>query len=193
MKVHNVHECSLKADAQQIAQLIDSLASAHDRLWPVQCWPRMRFDRPLGVGARGGHGPIGYVVEAYRPGRSLAFRFTHPKGFHGVHRFEVVERHSQRFVLRHAIEMEVKGAALLSWPLVIRPLHDALLEDALATARASLGMAPRMRPWSPWVRIVRWIMSGGKAQKQGLPNPKVVEKELQDATPANANAPNQLK
>lgn len=129
----------------------------------------MRFDRPLGVGARGGHGPIGYVVEAYWPGRSLAFRFTRPKGFHGGHRFEALPGHQGCFLLRHTIEMEVKGRALLSWALVIRPLHDALLEDALATARASVGMAPRMRPWSPWVRILRWVMSGGKAHQQSVP------------------------
>jgi hypothetical protein len=96
-------------------------------------------------------------------------------------------------MLRHAIEMEVKGAALLSWALVIRPLHDALLEDALATARASLGMAPRMRPWSPWVRILRRVMSGGKPQQQEIPTPEVIEKSLQDVTPANAKAPNQWK
>jgi hypothetical protein len=170
MKVLNTHERELNADYEQVSKLIDSLSSEDDLLWPGQCWPRMKFDHPIGVGAKGGHGPIGYVVEAYNPGQSISFCFTKPKGFNGFHKFDVVKRSKKPLLLRHTIEMELKGTALLTWPLVIRPLHDALLEDALSTAQVSLGMAPRMRPWSLWVKIIRWIMSGGKAQAQILPN-----------------------
>ena len=170
MNVINIHEREFEADYERAAKLIDSLSSQDDLLWPKQCWPRMKFERPLSVGARGGHGPIGYLVEAYKPGQSIKFRFTRPKGFKGFHEFNVVKRTQRSFLLRHTIEMEVEGTALLTWPLVIRPLHDALLEDALSTAEASLGIAPHMIPWSPWVKIIRWIMSGGKAQKQITPN-----------------------
>jgi hypothetical protein len=170
MKVLNIHEREFEADYEQVAKLIDSLSSENALLWPNQCWPRMKFDRPLSIGAKGGHGPIGYFVEEYKPGQAIKFRFTSPKGFKGFHKFDVVKSSHQSFLLRHTIEMELKGSALLTWPLVIRPLHDALLEDALSTAQASLGMAPQMRPWSPWVKIVRWIMSGGKAQTQIMPN-----------------------
>jgi hypothetical protein len=170
MKVINIHERELKADYEQVAKLIDFLSSEDDLLWPNQCWPRMKFDRPISVGAKGGHGPIGYVVEAYKPGQSIKFCFTRPKGFNGFHKFDVVKNTHQSVILRHTIEMELKGSALLTWPLLIRPLHDALLEDALSTAQASLGMTPRMRLWSPWVKIIRWIMSGGKAQTQIMPN-----------------------
>ena len=38
-------------------RLLDGLSAADDRLWPKDRWPAMRFDRPLKVGARGGHGP----------------------------------------------------------------------------------------------------------------------------------------
>jgi hypothetical protein len=169
MKVRNIHELDLKADYEQVAKLIDSLSSEDDLLWPNQCWPRMRLDRPLSVGAMGGHGPIGYVVEAYEPGKSVKFCFTNPKGFNGYHKFDVIKSTHQAVLLRHTIKMELKGSALLTWLLLIRPMHDALLEDALSTAQASLGVAPRMRPWSTWVRIVRWIMSGGKAQTQTMP------------------------
>lgn len=47
----------------------------------------MRLDRPLDVGASGGHGPVRYVVDAHEPGRSVRFRFTDPSGFHGHHAF----------------------------------------------------------------------------------------------------------
>jgi hypothetical protein len=73
-------------------------------------------------------------------------------------------------LLRHTIDMKVGGPALLSWPLVIRPLHDALREDALALAQASLGLAPVVRPWSPWVKFLRWAMSGGRARRQKAPD-----------------------
>ena len=66
--------------------------------------------------------------------------------------------------------MTLNGPAFLTWPLIIRPLHDALLEDALATAEASLGMIPKMQTWSPWVKLLRWVMSGGKARSQITPN-----------------------
>jgi hypothetical protein len=170
MKVLNIHEREFKADYKQVAKLIDSLSSEDDILWPNQCWPSMKFDRPLSVGAKGGHGPISYFVMSYKPGQFIKFCFTNPKGFNGFHKFDVIKSAHNSVLLRHTIEMKLNGSALFIWPLVIRPLHDALIEDALSTAQASLGMAPQMRPWSPWVKLIRWIMSGGKAQTQIEPN-----------------------
>lgn len=170
MKVLNIHERELEANRERVGALIDSLSSEDDRLWPNHSWPRMKFDRPLSIGADGGHGPIGYFVEEYKPGRSIKFRFTSPKGFNGFHRYEVVGSTQQSVLLRHTIEMTLHGSAFLTWPLIIRPLHDALLEDALATSQASLGMIPKMQAWSLWVKLIRWVMSGGKAQSQITPN-----------------------
>ncbi len=171
MKVLNIHEREFKADHEQVGALIDSLASEDEHLWPNHSWPRIQFDRPLSIGADGGHGLIGYFVEEYKPGQSIKFRFTKPKGFKGFHGFEVVDDTEQSVVLRHTIEMTLNGSAFLTWPLIIRPLHDALLEDALATAEASLGMIPKMQTWSPWVKLLRWVMSGGKTRSQITPNP----------------------
>ncbi len=94
--VTNIHARLLDAPAGEIGTLIDGLGSADDRLWPHDRWPPMHFDRPLSVGAIGGHGPIRYVVESYRPGHSVQFRFTRPKGFLGYHRFEVEPKGSGR-------------------------------------------------------------------------------------------------
>jgi hypothetical protein len=65
MKVVNIHEREFQSTPDRIGALIDSLASPQDALWPKRSWPRMEFDRALNVGARGGHGPIRYFVEAY--------------------------------------------------------------------------------------------------------------------------------
>ncbi len=166
MKVLNVHERELRATAEQIEALIDSLASGEDALWPKDRWSRMEFDRPLQVGARGGHGPIRYFIEKYVPGESIKFRFTGPKGFDGFHGFDRVRTTANTAVLRHTLKMTTHGPAILSWPVIYRPMHDALIEDSFAAAEASLGQAPRIQPWSPWVRFLRRVMSRGKARAQ---------------------------
>ena len=170
MKVLNIHEREYPAAAERVGRILDSLASPDDALWPKHSWPPMQFDRPLGVGATGGHGPIGYTVEQYTPGQSITCRFTKPEGYDGIHRFEVIASSGDTTKLRHTIEMTTHSRAVLSWLLVVRPLHDALLEDALATAEASLGLPPRMKKWSMRVRFFRWLMSGGKTRPQLTPN-----------------------
>lgn len=155
MQVRNVHERKFDLSLARVGSLIDSLASSDDRLWPNDKWPPIRFDRPLGVGARGGHGPIRYSIEEYRPGRLISFRFHGPRGFDGTHRFEAAERYGVT-VLRHVLEMHPRGLARLSWPLLFRPLHDALLEDSLDTATVSLGNPlPSPARWSVFVRLLR--------------------------------------
>ena len=158
MRVLNIHERAFDASAEKVGQLIDSLSSANDLLWPIDRWPAMQFDRPLGVGALGGHGPIRYAVESYVPGRSVRFRFVEPKGFVGVHRFEIEPTADGKTTLRHVIEMQAAGLSWLAWAIAIRPLHDALLEDALDRAEIFLGKQLPKREWSTWVKFVRWAM-----------------------------------
>ena len=169
MKVLNIHERELQASAEQVGTLIDSLASEADALWPSHLWHRIKFDRPLAVGAVGGHGPIRYVVEEYVPGHSSRFRFTGPKGFNGFHCFEIATVSGSSVILKHTLQMTTHGPAILLWPIVFRPMHDALAEDALAKAQASLGLPPRIEAWSPWVKFLRWVMSGGKSKPQVTP------------------------
>ncbi len=162
MSVVNVHERVVQAPIDGVGRLIDSLASRSDRLWPSEQWPPMRLDRPLQVGAEGGHGPIGYAVERCEPGRRVRFRFTRPRGFSGWHGFEVEAVSSEATRLRHVLEMECHGWARLSWPLVFRPLHDALIEDALSKADAALTGRTAPQRWSLWVRVLRGILGRGR-------------------------------
>ena len=156
MRVHNAHQRSIAAPATRVGGLLDTLASTSDRLWPHEQWPPMKLDRPLGVGASGGHGPIRYTVEAYEPGQRVIFRFTGPAGFDGTHRYEV-EPQGDGALLRHVIEMRTHGTALLTWPLLYRPMHDALMEDSLSKTEAALAAEPTTAPgWSWYVRALRW-------------------------------------
>ena len=113
MKVKNVHERVLAAPVDEVGALLDSLSSSSDRVWPER-WPTMRFDRPLQVGAVGGHGPIRYEVEGYAAGRVVRFRFTRPSGFDGSHRYEATGLPQGQTRLRHVLEMDVGGVALIS-------------------------------------------------------------------------------
>lgn len=159
MHVLNIHERTIAAPIDRVGGLIDTPASPGDRLWPHELWPAMRFDRPLAVGARGGHGPIRYDVAAYEPGRSVRFRFTGPKGFNGFHELVAEPRGPGSTCLRHTLQMRTTGLARLSWPLLYRPLHDALVEDALDKGERSLGCQPAGARWSARVRLLRWIVS----------------------------------
>jgi hypothetical protein len=158
MAVLNVHERTLACSHEAIGALIDGLAGEQDGLWPRRAWPPMRFDRPLGVGASGGHGPIRYTVTSYVPGCWIRFGFTGPRGFRGFHEFAVSQA-GDRAVLRHTLAMRLRGPARLSWPLVFRPLHDALAEDSLDCAeQAVTGQAGEPARWSPYVRLLRRLL-----------------------------------
>ena len=155
MRVHNMHERRFQVSQDRVGSLIDRLGSADDRLWPSSQWPAMRFDRPLQVGAVGGHGPIRYQVEMYAPGSRVRFRLRSPRGFEGFHGFEVLPAEGTGTTLRHVLDMHARGPAVLTWPLVFGPLHDALVEDCLDTAARELGEAVPSREWSLRVRMLR--------------------------------------
>jgi hypothetical protein len=171
MDVLNIHERSLSVAPREAGALLDSLASRDDALWPKSAWPPMRLDGPLGVGTRGGHGPVRYTVETYEAARLVVFRFTAPRGFDGTHCFEVVPASAGGCVLRHTIAMKARGPALVTWPLVFRPLHDALLEDCLSLAQVRLRETPVATPWSPWTRLLRWMLAGGRNRRRAQQDP----------------------
>lgn len=157
MRVRNVHRRHL-ADAATGAALLAGLATHDDRLWPRDRWPAMRLERGLTVGSRGGHGPVRYHVVASEPGKFVRFRFEAPRGFDGTHGFELTPDGSATLV--HVLEARLTGPARITWPLVFRPLHDALIEDALDRAeRASGGTAAEPARWSPWVRFLRRVLT----------------------------------
>ncbi|MFB8281004.1 SRPBCC family protein [Nocardia colli] len=158
MAIINVHARQLTANTARAGTLIDSLASDRDQLWPTDNWPLMRLDRPLGVGAIGGHGPVRYVVEEYQPGCWIRFRFTGPRGFDGFHEYTIHRQPNDAVVLQHLLAMHVRGPARLTWPLAFRWLHDALIEDSLDRAESALtGSIDRRASWSPLVRLLRAV------------------------------------
>lgn len=157
MRATNLHTRHLNATPEQVGALIDTLASPDDQLWPRDLWPAMRFDRPLAVGATGGHGPVRYHVVGHQPGRSVRFRFTAPRGFDGFHEYTTHEIDGGT-ELRHLLSIRLRHPAWLTYPLLWKPLHDAVLEDSLDRAEQALhGHVEHVR-WPLYVRTLRTIL-----------------------------------
>lgn len=154
--IRNVHEREYPVPAERLWRLVDRVAEPDSPLWPVRHWPPVVLDRPLGVGATGGHGPIRYHCTAYEPGRRVEFAFDIPI-LRGTHTFDVLDTaEAGTAVLRHTLAGRPAGQGHLLWPLVFRWLHDACLEDLLDRAADSLGHPPaRRNRWSPYVRLLR--------------------------------------
>ncbi|MEU6672056.1 DUF2867 domain-containing protein [Streptomyces sp. NPDC046727] len=151
--IRNVHSRTIEAPAQAVGALLDRLSSPHDPLWPAPAWPPMRFDRPLGVGADGGHGFVRYRVTAYEPGRRVRFTFHPPMSGH--HEFVVEPLGRERCRLRHTLELQRGGPMALGWAPAVRWMHDTVVEEVFDNAeRATTGTATAPVRWSPWVRLL---------------------------------------
>jgi len=135
-------------------------------IWPNDKWPAMRFKDGLKVGAKGGHGPIRYTIEKLNPGEIIEFKFTKPSGFHGIHRFELkscnglrnLESRQVKTEITHIIDMKTTGIGILLWFFFIRPLHNALLEDAFDKIENHFLVEKKRMNWNVWVRFLRRIM-----------------------------------
>ncbi len=93
-----------------------------------------------GAGAVGGHGAIRYTVQRYEPGRQVVFEFGASMPLVGTHALEVMAGSEPgHAVLRHTILAQATGRGRLIWPLAIRWLHDALIEDLLDRAATAIG------------------------------------------------------
>lgn len=139
--IRNVHTRDLGVPAGPFVERMPEL-------WPP-AWGRQEFDRPLGVGADGGHGPIRYRCTEFRPGESVSFEFTHLRS--GTHTLS-----ASGTVVRHELIGNFDLVTRLRWALVIRWLHDACLEDLFDNFERAAGREPaRPARWSLWVRLVR--------------------------------------
>ncbi|WP_412752125.1 DUF2867 domain-containing protein [Krasilnikovia sp. M28-CT-15] len=136
--INNVHQREFPVAADKVGRLLDLLGSTADPLWPAPTWQPMRFDRPLGIGASGGHGAIRYRVTDYRPGRLVEFTFAPSTGIDGTHVFEVEPTGPDTTVLRHRLTGRLTGPMRLLWPLLVRTLHDTVLEHLLDNAEHAL-------------------------------------------------------
>ncbi|WP_367136736.1 SRPBCC family protein [Saccharothrix sp. HUAS TT1] len=141
--IRNVHTRLIPDSADLVDRVVE--------LWPSDRWPALVLDRPLGAGADGGHGFVRYRCTGHEPGRRVEFTFAPSLGLVGAHAFEAVPGG-----LRHTLTGRPRGLMRLWWPLAVRWLHDALVEDLLDNAARAAGHPPaRPARWSAWVRLLR--------------------------------------
>lgn len=148
MRIKNVHERKVSAPFQKIGKMIDTVSSEADQVWPHENWPRMELNQPLGIDASGGHGPIQYKVTAYEPGRHIRFAFM--KHFDGYHEIVLESLDDNCCLLRHNLIASVQGMNVPKWWFVIRPLHNALVEDLFDKVERNVNCTPRPRSWGFW-------------------------------------------
>lgn len=149
---------------EQVGELLGELCSPSDRLWPDELWPLKRLDGPLEHGVIFGHGPVRYRLAEFLPGKKITFVFVTPRigitsGLNGRHLFSVRQSSDSSVILRHEIDAQLSGPALIIWPLAIRPLHNALIEDGFSKGRAELTGSVRTKPaWPLHIRVLRWLL-----------------------------------
>ncbi|WP_222851678.1 DUF2867 domain-containing protein [Phytoactinopolyspora mesophila] len=179
--MRNVHARTINAPAEEVGALLDRLASDDDPLWPSPAWVPMRFDRPLQVGADGGHGEVRYWVSAYEPGRRIEFTFHPETGITGRHELSVEPIADGRCVVRHVLEARPRGVMRVLVPLVVRWLHDAVLEDLLDNAElAATGRVAQPARWSPWVRLWRRLTEFPKPRAVPIPDQSLLIRDALD-------------
>ncbi|KJS02197.1 MAG: hypothetical protein VR65_05970 [Desulfobulbaceae bacterium BRH_c16a] len=155
MKTINIHKRTIGQSIGVISDILNTLSSNDDKLWPKEKWPPMIFRKGLTVGAIGGHGPIKYSINTYIPGSSIEFTFVKPDGFKGVHRFEVTEIENNKTELKHTIDMMLSRKGILTWHIAIRWLHDALIEDCFDKVENQFSTNIKETKWNFWVVFLR--------------------------------------
>ena len=175
MRFHSVHQRELDAGREEVAGLLAGLGSDGDLLWPYERWPTspIEFDRPLALGARGGHGLVRYHVEEYEPGRRLVFRFEPGQGLDGRHWFDVEPAGETGTRLVHTIDTRVSGPTRLLSP-ALRRMHDLTIEDVLDRAElATSGRRPAPQRKPLWMRaldgVERRLMPPTNGRRPGRP------------------------
>ena len=185
--VRNEHERLLPVPITEVGPLLDRLGGPDDRLWPSPAWAPMTLDGPLAPGVLARHGIRSRVV-GHQPGRSITFEFEPGQGLHGRHTMSVHPVGPSSTLLRHAAQARVSGWMRLLWPLVVRPGHDAVLEDLLDRAERELGTGPaRPARWSPWVRLLRRFESP-RARETAVPDTPLLAGALPRVDFADAHA-----
>ncbi len=164
--VRNVQQRVIQAPADRLGELLDRVADVDDSVWPARAWAPLILDDGLVPGSRGGHDVIRYSVVEYEPGRRVRFSFEPGVGLVGHHELQVDSVGPGRSRLTHTVAGTLEGRMTVLWPLVVRWLHEALLQDLLDnTERAATGRlkAAPVR-WSAWVRLLRRAESASRGR-----------------------------
>jgi hypothetical protein len=153
MVMRNVVRRVILADVDTVGAELDRI----ERHWPAPPWPVLHLDRGLTAGSPGRHGPIRYHVESYQPGRRTRWVFTPDVGLTGYNEISVIEGGPEWTVITDELAGRLRGRMVLVWPLGLRWLHEALINDLFDNLeRAATGRVRHPSRHTVWVRTMRW-------------------------------------
>lgn len=155
MRVINNHKRIIQQPIEKVSQLFKSLATTEDQIWPNKNWPAIRFKNGLVLGHKGGHGTIRYTIIAFEAGNHVQFQFTKPDGFNGTHELKIKAISEVTSEISHNITMNTTFKASLLWVLVIRGLHDALIEEAFDNVENYFSEEKKTPHYNLWVTLLR--------------------------------------
>jgi len=155
LKVLNIHKRTLNQPKSRIVELLKTLSTDNDKIWPKENWPAIKFKGGIKVVVKGGHGPIRYAVEKYNPNELIQFKFSKPTGFNGIHKFELEELDKNKTEIKHTIDMNAKGKGIFIWAFAIRSLHNALIEDGFDKIENNLSDSKKKTEWNFWTKLLR--------------------------------------
>jgi len=157
MKIINIHQREYNHPLSDLSKIFETLATDNDLIWPKEKWNPMILDNGLCVNSSGGHGIIRYYISRYEDRKLIEFRFVEPKEFVGIHCFELIPIADDRTIIKHTINAQLNVKGLILWYLVVKWLHDALLEDCLDKIENNLEQSNAKTNYNPWVKILRKI------------------------------------
>ncbi|WP_034058166.1 hypothetical protein [Lacinutrix jangbogonensis] len=156
MKVTNNHKRKLLQPKAQVVKLFKTLATKEYKIWPIENWPAIRFNEKLKIGAKGGHGSVRYTIIDFKDNEEIKFQFSKPHGFIGTHEFCINAIDNNTAEITHEINMNTSTVkATFLWLVVIRWLHDALIEDAFDKVENSYSEEKKKTKYSLWVQLLR--------------------------------------
>ncbi|PID57285.1 MAG: hypothetical protein CR986_09135 [Ignavibacteriae bacterium] len=155
MKITNVHQREYNYPISKLSKILETLSTEKDLMWPKENWVPVILDNGLRVNSSGGHGRIRYYITKYEYGKLVEFCFTEPKEFVGKHYFELKKLNENKTKVKHTIDVELNLKGLILWNLIIKWLHDALLEDCLDKIENNLEKTNVKTPHNAWVKFLR--------------------------------------
>ncbi|MGW5816149.1 DUF2867 domain-containing protein [Streptomyces noursei] len=131
--IRDAHARTVHAPAATAGALLDHVGGAPDPPFPAPAWPPLRLDRPLGVGADGGHGTVRYRVVAHEPGRRIRFAFAPGRSGASPGHRELTVRPlgPDRCRVEHVLESRLPLARRIAWHLAIGCVHATVSEELL--------------------------------------------------------------
>lgn len=155
MQVTNIHKRTISQPKEKVSQLFRTIATNNDLVWPFENWPAMKFKNGLKIGSKGGHGRIRYSIIEFIEGEYIKFQFSKPDGFNGTHELKVESINDKTTEISHIISANLSFKATFFWLLIIRWLHDALIEDAFDKIENYFSDDKKITNHNLWVKLLR--------------------------------------